>query len=90
MGVASPLSMGYRTWALLLVALHAADAALTLYCMHRFPNYRLHPLSSTLLTGMFSGKLDRQELACKGSRGVPLSPRPIYGRGPSAGLRPLP
>jgi hypothetical protein len=30
--------MGYRTWALLLVALHAADAALTLFCMHRFPN----------------------------------------------------
>ncbi|MFP3192268.1 MAG: hypothetical protein RXR02_04070 [Thermoproteus sp.] len=38
MGAASPLSMGYRTWALLLVALHAADAALTLFCMHRFPN----------------------------------------------------
>ena len=34
----APLSMGYRTWALLLVALHAADAALALFCMYRFPN----------------------------------------------------
>jgi len=38
MGAAPLLSMGYRSWALLLVALHAADAALTLFCMHRFPN----------------------------------------------------
>jgi len=38
MGAAFPLSMGYRAWPLLLAALHAADAALTLFCMHRFPN----------------------------------------------------